>query len=430
MSALPRTYEGKTAVVVGAGATGKAACRLLRRQGAQVRLLDRNLKPDEIFDEWAAAAGIEMLSGEHSREQFAGADLVVPSPGIPPKTIEAFLPDPAPEVIAEMELAWRLVEQPILAITGTNGKTTTATLAAHVIEHTGWKVFLGGNIGTPLSEYVLSEVRADILVLEVSSFQLMGCRKFRPRSGVFLNFSPNHLDYHLDLEEYLAAKLKLFANQEEGDLAVVPEELLELLGGREDFRRIRSRVVAYRPRGRFHCPSLPGGHNQANMEAAYQACRYFGITEKEMHEALRNFRGLPHRIESIGEVRGVRFVNDSKATTVEAVRAALQSVQGPVRLLVGGVYKGGDFRSLLPDMRGKVQAVGLFGAGREVFTPAFEGEFPLSWDETLEQAVRRLFADARPGDTILLSPGTSSFDLYTDYKARGKDFLRIMEALG
>lgn len=430
MTTLPKTYDGKQAAVIGAGASGRAAARLLRALGARVRVLDQHMdRVDEVFTEWALAAGIKLVGGEHQPEHFVDVDLVIPSPGVNPVSFERMLSEPRPEVLSEMELAWKHVYQPVVAITGTNGKTTTAMLTAHILEHIGRKVFLGGNIGTPLSEYVLAGERADVLVLEISSFQLMTCREFRPWVGVLLNISPNHLNYHADMDEYVAAKLKLFAKQEPEDLAVLPAAQREFLETRPELAAVQSRKVWYEARRRLYSENMPGEHNQGNIEAAYQACRFFGVTENEAQTALRSFRVPPHRLEPVGEVGGVRFVNDSKATTIEAMRAAIRSQDKPVLLLAGGVFKGGDLASLLPDIREHVRLIGLFGASREEFESAFAGQVELFWEPNLEAATRRLFAQAKRSEVILLSPGTASFDLYSDYKARGKDFQRIVEEL-
>ncbi|MBG0775072.1 MAG: UDP-N-acetylmuramoyl-L-alanine--D-glutamate ligase [Desulfovibrionaceae bacterium] len=427
-------YAGKTAVVVGAGGSGRAAARLLGELGAHVRVLDRDLAhlPDD-FKALAAERGFELAGGAHRAEHFDGADLVIMSPGVPVAAITPLLAERGrPEIIGELELAARLVTEPIIAVTGTNGKTTTVTLAARILASVGRKVFLGGNVGTPLCEYVLTGDRADCLVLEVSSFQLQTSVTFKPWVGVLLNFSPNHLDYHADMDEYLDAKLKLFANQEEHELAVLPAAQRELL---EPRLATRARVVWYAPQQRFHSAGLTGAHNQANMEAAYQACRYLGVTECEAQIALGAVEAMPNRLERVVETNGVLFVNDTKATTVEAVAAALAASDRPVRLLAGGKWKGGDFAVLRPLVREKVRAVGLYGASREIFEQGLSGaagagtDVELFWEETMEAAARRLYAGAAPGDAVLLSPATSSFDQYKDYQARGDDFRRIARAI-
>ncbi|MBF0481714.1 MAG: UDP-N-acetylmuramoyl-L-alanine--D-glutamate ligase [Desulfovibrionaceae bacterium] len=418
--------KGLAAVVLGAGASGLAAARLLASRGARVRLLDVNPGAvDAALESELTALGIAVRLGEHTAEDFQGARLVAISPGIPAAKLAHLMPAGA-ELVSELELASRFTSEPILAITGTNGKTTTTMLASAILAAAGKKVFTGGNIGTPLSEHVLRGEKADALVLEVSSFQLQNISTFRPQAAALLNFSANHLDYHADMAEYLAAKLRLFVNQTPDDLAVAPEDMREVLS-KTPFTR--ARTVYFAPRGRFEAPGLPGVHNQANMEAAYALCAHFGVDEKTAGQAMASFVPAGHRLERVGEKGGVLFIDDSKATTVEALRAAIESCDRPVRLLAGGVFKGGDLEGLTPLLRARVKSAGLFGASREIFEAAWAGALPLFWEPTLEGAVKRLYGQAKPGETMLLSPATASFDLYSGYKARGDDFKRIFREL-
>ena len=423
--------EGELAVVVGAGASGAAAARLLCALGARVRLVDRNTAVSAAVRDMASEAGIELLCGEHTAGQFQGAALVVTSPGVPLGILAPFLAEIGnPPLIAEMELALRYVSEPILAVTGTSGKTTTVSLAAAMLEAAGKKVFLGGNIGTPLSDYVLSAVerpeeKADVLVLEMSSFQLQGSEHLHPRVAVLLNLSPNHLDHHKDMAEYGEAKFRIFALQDERDLALVPEELLT------EYRKrgFKARAAVFGPSARFAQSRLLGRHNTANAEAAWLAAKEFGVGEEASARAVAAFAPLRHRLEPAGEVDGVLYVNDTKSTTVDAMRVALQSFDAPVLLLAGGKFKGGDLESLTPLLREKVKAVALFGASRDIFEAAWQGAASLTWDPDLPSAVRRLRDLAAPGDVVLLSPATSSFDLYENYKARGDHFCRLVQSM-
>ncbi|MDY7000870.1 MAG: UDP-N-acetylmuramoyl-L-alanine--D-glutamate ligase, partial [Thermodesulfobacteriota bacterium] len=323
----------------------------------------------------------------------------------------------------ELELAGRYVSERILAVTGTNGKTTTTALAGAVLKHIGRKVFVGGNIGAPLSEYVLGEGGADVLVLEVSSFQAQNCDTFKPDTAVLLNFSPNHLDFHADMDEYLQAKLNLFAHMEPFDVAILPVGMRDTL---ESLEFTRARRLYFESTDRFESDRLPGAHNQANMEAAYLACTRFGATQRDVWEVLENFSPLPHRLRKVAEKNGVLFVDDSKSTTVESLRAAISSFERPILLLAGGVFKGGDLASLVPLLRRKVRRVCLFGQSRGIFEKAWAGHVPLTWEPDLRRAVASLRSKAESGDVVLLSPATASFDLYSDYKARGRDFQRII----
>lgn len=421
--------RNRTVAVVGAGRSGRAAALLCASRGARVRLLDRNADgPGEDVARELDAAGVEMRFGPHEPGQFKGLDIVVLSPGVPVRVIKALLPvDENPEIISEMELGWRFSEGRVLAVTGTNGKTTSTALAAHVLQHAGLSVFMGGNIGTPLSEYPLSGREADVLVLEVSSFQAQTCTTFRPEVGVLLNFAPDHMDHHADMQEYLSAKLNMFAAMRPEDLAVVPAAMREELCERFF---TRARIHWFESTDRFESERLPGAHNQSNMEAVFQAVKRFGGTERCMREALETFEPWPHRLQTVGEFRGVRFVDDSKATTVDALAAALETFDDPVLLLAGGKYKGGDLAALAPLLRRKVRAVCLFGDSREVFEKAWAGHVPLAWEPTMDRAVPRLMTWAEPGDVMLLSPATASFDLYKDYKERGLHFQRLAREMG
>jgi UDP-N-acetylmuramoylalanine--D-glutamate ligase len=363
--------------------------------------------------------------GEHTPERFRGASLVVVSPGVPPAALAALSAGAGNiPLIGETELALRYVREPVLAVTGTSGKTTTVSLAAAMLREAGKKVFLGGNIGVPLSEYALSGEPADVLVLELSSFQLQGLRSLRPKAAVLLNLAANHLDRHADMAEYGDAKFGIFARQEKEDLAVVPEDLAE------EYRRrgCKARLKTFRASGRFPVSRLIGRHNAADAEAAYLAAAEFGVSEADAARAVAAFEPLPHRLETVGELDGVIFVNDSKSTTVDALRAALLSFDAPLLLLAGGRFKGGDLESLRPLLSAKVKAVALFGDGRDFFEKAWRGTVPLSWDPELPAALERLRAVARVGDVVLLSPATASYDLYGSYKERGDHLRRLVAA--
>ena len=442
---------GSLAVVVGAGRSGLAAARLLGTLGLKVRILEKKNNPSLCT--LAQAEGWELLLGEHSSEQFKGAAVIIPSPGVPVSALLPFLPAEAQNLImGEMELAYtqlvaRKSKEAIIAITGTSGKTTTASICAAMLEEAGKKVFLGGNIGVPLSEYLLASelagaqtgerpnalpnLLADVLVLEVSSFQLQTCRSFRPNVAMLLNISENHLDYHADMAEYSDAKFKLFACQTSSDYAIFPEEM------RADalVQSLAAQKIFFKTGNNFPNTSLLGQHNQLNLEAAWQAVHALellgleGLSLQAAQNAAANFQAIEHRLERLPEINGVMFVNDSKSTTVDSLRVALNAMNRPVLLLAGGVFKGGDLTALIPLIKEKVRAVGLFGASREVFETAWQSVTDVSWSPSLEEACKKLLAKAQRGDVLLLSPATASFDLYSNYKERGNDFKRIWESL-
>lgn len=417
---------GMTAVVVGAAGSGMAAAQLLHALGARVRVVDSDgAKVSDGAREIMARLGCETAFGEHTAEQFAGAELVVPSPGVPVKKIAPLLPEGA-LVMAETELAWLCVRHiPVLAVTGTNGKSTTVSLCARMLEQAGKKVFLGGNFGTPLSRFVLDAGKADVLVLEVSSFQLQTCTAFHPKVGVLTNITVDHLDYHSDMQEYTDAKMRLFARQTADDTAIFGPGLDALPQEYGVRAAVRSFDAPEGTAARFPQSRLMGRHNRLNMEAAYMACAVFGVTQEEAARAVRDFRAAEHTLEPVGEACGVLFVNDSKATTVDSVRVALEAFDTPVLLLAGGKYKGGDLASLRGLLQDRVRAVGLYGGSREIFEQAWAGAAELSYDATMQAAAARLMDKAQPGDVLLLAPATSSFDQYANYKERGEDFRRI-----
>lgn len=419
-----RPGPGELAVIVGAGRSGKAAAKMLRKNNVKVRLLEKN--PDAIDPLEKAVlenSGAEIITGEHKPEHFEGASFIIPSPGVPMASIEKYKKGGC-ELISEMELAWRFLDdEPVLAVTGTSGKTTTASLAAAMLKSQGYSVFLGGNIGTPLSEYVLDSRKANVLVLEASSFQLQGCGSFCPRCGILLNISPNHLDYHKDMREYEEAKFRLFRCQDEGDLAIINPDLKEA-AARRSVPGLK--IWINEEARRFPCSRLLGRHNQFNIEAAWQGARFFGVSEQNAARAVAGFKPLPHRLETVRELDGAAYVNDSKCTTVSALQAALEAFDRPVRLLCGGKFKGGDLASLSGLIRDKVKDIALYGGSREIFEGAWKDLAPISWFPVLKDAVLYLKDRARSGDVILLAPAASSYDQYKNYEERGEDFRSVV----
>jgi UDP-N-acetylmuramoylalanine--D-glutamate ligase len=375
---------------------------LLSRLGAWVRLGRKN--PAAVpadFREDAAGRGVEIVTGEHVPGHFAGADLVVLSPGSPrPPWLRIWVPARRPG-LAELELASWFVDAPMVAVTGTNGKTTTVMLISHLLKSSGRSVFTGGNIGTPLSEYVLAGKPADVCVIEASSFQLQGVSTFRPKVAVLLNFSPNHLDWHADMEEYLSAKLKIFAMQGPSDLALVPEDLADMLAGRAF---TKARIETFAPSDRFRCPRLLGRHNQADMEAAYAACRPFGVTEELAEQPGFDFVPAPHRRQAGGEARGGLCGRFQRPRRSRPCARPSRPSTGPCGFWPEGV------QGRRPGRPGPASAPARQGGGTFRRKPGYLrgglGAAPCRspWSPTLAGAVETLYARAEPGDVILLSP--------------------------
>ena len=411
----------KTAVVVGLARSGRAAALALRRRGVDVVAVDRDesLVPGEL-----RAAGVDVRLGEESAGLLAGADVLVKSPGVP---AEAALVRAAHErgipVWSEIELGIRLFPgHPVVGVTGTNGKTTTTELLGAIFRAAGRPVAVAGNVGTPLTGV---EPEPDAwLVLELSSFQLEDVHELRPRVGVLLNVEPDHLDRHGTVDAYRDAKLRLFARQLAEDVAVVPAGFGPVpgLGSRAEFHR--DDLLPAEPR-------IPGPHNRENAAAATAAARAAGIGDDAIARGLREFRGVPHRLEPVGERRGVHFVNDSKATNTAAARRALEAVDAPLHLILGGSAKGERFTELaLAVAAGNVQAAYLVGETAPELADALGAAgVPYRHCAVLATAVEEAATAAAPGEVVLLSPACASYDQFTDFEARGDEFRRLVGAL-
>jgi len=440
---------GKRVLVIGLGKTGRSTVRFLTGRGASVVATDD--KPlTEMRDAASALSGLNarLAFGPQNAAILSGVDLIIPSPGVPPSNpllaegVKRGVP-----ILAEIEVAFRFLKRPVIAITGTNGKTTVTTLIGEILRASGRKVYVGGNIGDPLIGYVDSPQEEDFAVVELSSFQLEWIEQFRPMVALLLNVTCDHIDYHGTFEAYRRAKERIFENQGPGDLAILnaDEPWASPLA-----RRLRSKVSLFSskaeiPNGMFlHGDELilrengenretypvgmiriPGTHNLENVMASILACRACGCPREGVIEAVSAFRGIAHRIEFAGEKNGVVFYDDSKGTNVGAVARALETFSRPVILLLGGRDKGGDFDSLAVFIRKGVKKVVLFGEAREALRRIIGGIAKTSLAPTLGKAVEKAYADAAPGDVILLSPGCASFDEFKDYKERG-DFFKGM----
>ena len=409
-------------LVLGLARSGEAAALALARRNVAVLGVDRN---EELDARRLREAGVEVVLGAEDPELLEGVDLLVKSPGVPPEApLAAAARERGLTIWSEVELGFRLLDNPILGITGTNGKTTTSELLGAVFRAGGAAVAVAGNVGRPLTG--LDGALADDawIVCELSSFQLEDIDEFRPRIAILLNLTPDHLDRHASLEDYRAAKLRIFENQRSDDVAVVPSGFGAVPG--------KARRIEFDPRDPLPAePLIPGDHNRENAAAATAAARAAGISDEAIAEALRTFEGVPHRLELVREIGGVRFVNDSKATNPEAAERALSAYPPGLRVILGGSRKGIPFAQLARRARdsGVAQAY-LVGESADELAEALAQQgvrFTHSGD--LDTAVRDAFSDAEPGDVILLSPACASYDQFRDFEERGDHFRELVEAL-
>jgi len=385
--------------VLGLARSGQAARAALERRGVRVVGADRELGNDD---------DVSLLDG---------MELLVKSPGVP---AEAVLVTEAHRrgipVWSELELGSRVLENPLVAVTGTNGKTTTSELLGAMLSAP-----VAGNVGVALSELDGAVEPGSWVVVEASSFQLEDIETFRPRVAVLLNLEPDHLDRHGSLESYAAAKLRIFENQELGDVAVVPRGFRAVPG---EARRADFDADDPLPAE----PLIPGAHNRENAVAATVAARAAGATEEEIARALRDFPGVAHRLEPVAERDGVLFVNDSKATNVAAALRAVAAYDRPLLLIAGGRAKGESFEPLAAAARGRVEHAFLIGEAAPELAEAL-GDVPHETSGDLGTAVAAAAAAATPGDVVLLSPACASYDQFRDFEERGDEFRRLVEAL-
>ena len=448
-----RDVQGLRVAVLGLGRSGRAAARLALARGASfVHASDAAAgEPQRAAAAELTGLGAEVELGRHDAGVLAGVDLVVLSPGIPrERTPLARLP--GARVVGELELASWYVRAPIAAVTGTNGKTTTTAWLAAIGHAAGLAAPAAGNIGVPLSEVALAAGTPDWIACEVSSFQLGATESFHPRVAVLTNLAPDHLDRYGQVAGYVADKEAIARNLEPGDALVLNADDPGSRGFAAASRAARHRFTIGRPTepgigivrntltqvepgGRevriapASAVSLPGPHNLQNALAAALAARLLGVPPDAVARGLAAFRGVPHRLEEVARVDGVRFVNDSKATNVEATIWALRSFEGPLHLILGGRHKGSPYAPLLREMAGKVKAVYAIGEARDRIAEDLGGEVPVLRLATLDLAVDEAFRAAAGGETVLLSPACSSYDQFTDFEARGNAFRRLAARL-
>jgi UDP-N-acetylmuramoylalanine--D-glutamate ligase len=440
-------------LVVGLARTGIAVARFLSGHGAHVvgtDIRDREDLERDFPD--LKDLNIELLVGSHGHKGLPHADLIVISPGVPPsvepvaRARERGIP-----VISEIELASWFTRIPIVAVTGTNGKTTTTLLIGDMLQRAGRQIFVGGNIGNPLINLVIEDRETDMAVVELSSFQLEGIERFRPTIAILLNITEDHLDRYPAFGAYMEAKSRLFMNQRPSDLSVlnrgdpIVQQVAATCKARKVFFNVADdpmagasydgqRIILRGSEGEeIYNPEkarLVGLHNIENMMAAIVTARSCGCPREPVQETLETFEGLAHRLEFVREVSGVRYFNDSKATNVGAVVKSLETFPGPVILIAGGKDKGLDYAPLRKPIKERVKHIIAIGEARERMARDLECTAAMSLADSLESAVSEAHGMARPGDTVLLSPACSSYDMFRDYGERGDVFKTLVRRLG
>ena len=445
--------KNKRVLVVGLGRSGVAAAFFLQDHGARVAVSDAKSEA-QLEKEIPALLdrGISLETGRHSERTFRDQDLIVVSPGVPsdqPQLQHArALGIP---VIGEIELAYRFLQGKVIAITGSNGKTTTTTLVGEILSKSGKQTLVGGNIGTPVISLVGQSSPEHLLVLEISSFQLETIQQFRPWTAAILNITPDHLDRHHTFEAYVEAKARIFENQQAGDFGLLNADDPTSVGLKERvkgspfwFSRkqpvesgafLHGDQIIFRNSGEDKSVlpvaeiQLKGAHNLENVLAAVAVGMLAGCQPEQVRKAVAEFRGVEHRLEPAGQVHGVAYYNDSKATNVDATIKALESFTGNIHIILGGKDKGSDYTVLTPLLRERAKGVYLIGAAAEKILSQIQGATHIVQSGTLDRAVRQASEAAVAGDIVLLAPACASFDQFENYEQRGRVFKKLVQAL-
>jgi UDP-N-acetylmuramoylalanine--D-glutamate ligase len=443
--------SGRDILVVGLARTGLSAANFLIGKGARVSVTDLRTK-DELNDRIARLRGqVRLLLGRHREADFTGADMIVLSPGVPsgiPPLMRAR--ERGVPVWSEIELACRFLKGTLIGVTGTNGKTTTTTLIGEMLAASRRPHVVAGNIGVPLLEKLEDATEETVWVVELSSFQLETTRTLRCRVAVVLNVTPDHLDRHPSFEDYWQAKRRILLNQEESDFAVFNRDepnSRRMADGAQArslfFSRLDRCTGVFSRDGKIWIQlddeshlvmersqiRLRGEHNLENVLAAAAAAFLVGVEPEAIARACRSFAGVEHRLEWIRDLEGVSFYNDSKATNVESASKAMEALEQPLVAIMGGTNKGSDFRVLRPLVKRKVRHLVLLGEARESLMEGLRGTAPVSEVGGLEEAVRRAFVEALPGDAVLLAPACASFDMFRNYEERGRAFKDLVSQL-
>ncbi|HZS96223.1 MAG TPA: UDP-N-acetylmuramoyl-L-alanine--D-glutamate ligase [Terriglobales bacterium] len=445
--------KDKRVLVVGLGKSGVASALFLKGRGARVTVSDTK-SPDQLRDEIPILLdhGIAVETGGHGERTFRGQDLIVVSPGVPvdaPPLVQARAA--GEPVIGEIELAAQNLLGPVVAITGSNGKTTTTTLAGEILAAGGLPVAVGGNIGTPAISLVEGASRETVIVLEVSSFQLETIQTFRPKVAVVLNITPDHLDRHRTFQTYVDAKARIFENQQSDDFAVLNEDDPTCRTLRDRTRAevfwfsrkqevqsgawVRDGKILFRDSSgqREIMPvneiPLKGAHNVENVLAGVCAGALMGCEPANIRKAIQEFKAVEHRLEYVATIKGVEYFNDSKATNVDATIKALESFPKNIHLILGGKDKGSDYTVLNDLLRERVKRVYTIGAAAEKIESQIKGAAEVVHAETLDNAIRRAAAVAQAGDIVLLAPACASFDQFQSYNHRGRVFKDVVHSM-
>ncbi|HEX3739382.1 MAG TPA: UDP-N-acetylmuramoyl-L-alanine--D-glutamate ligase [Terriglobales bacterium] len=445
--------NGKRVLVVGLGRSGVASAIFLQSRGAKVTVSDAKSE-DQLREQIPTLldAGIAVETGAHGERTFRNQDLIVVSPGVPvdAEPLEQARTFGQP-VIGEIELASQFLPGPIVAITGSNGKTTTTTLVGEIIAASGFKTLVGGNIGTAAISLADEATPETVIVLEVSSFQLETIASFRPRVAVVLNVTPDHLDRHRTFAAYVNAKARIFENQHSDDFAVLNADdptCVELAGRTraqvfwfsrqremESGAFVRDGYVVFRGNGQEQAVlavaeiPLKGSHNLENVLAAVCAAALMGCAPEKIRMAIMQFKAVEHRLEYVATIGGVEYYNDSKATNVDATMKALQSFPANIHLILGGKDKGSDYTLLNNSLRERVKSVYTIGAAAETIQSQIQGTTQIVSSGTLDAAVRQASAAASSGEVVLLAPACASFDQFQNYEQRGRVFKELVRQL-
>ena len=408
-------FKGKNVTIVGLARSGLACANLLHSLGARVCITDnKDNTQTRSFMVRLCSKDIQVELGTHSEDFIKQAELVIISPGVADNAQPIiWAKEFSKPVISEVELASMLCPADIIAVTGSNGKTTVTTLIGKIITEAQKKVFVCGNIGNPFSGEVEKLKKGDFVVLEASSFQLETINKFKPKIAVILNLTPNHLDRYKNIQQYLDAKKRIFMNQDKKDFLVLnaDDPLLRAVAPES-----KSKVFFFNKQGTLN----------PNQNAVIAVGKILGIKLEKMLNVFQNFKGIEHRMEEVAEINGVKFINDSKATTADSAIWAISNISTPIILIAGGRHKGINYRVILDAAKNKVKQAFLIGEAKDIIAADLEGAFPIDKVNTLKEAIIRAFESAKPGDHILFSPMCSSFDMFKDYEQRGEAFKKIV----